>query len=210
MLTCYFFRFVDWPLLQNLYPLKNGKITIGDYDLSYISNYSLRSLVSTVPQQIDLFSGNVIENIALGEDFPDVQRILDIAKGIGILEFIENLPNGFQTHLGENGAMLSGGQKQRIAIARALYKNPEILILDEATSALDTESEQIIQKTLIDFKNKGRTMIIIAHRLSTIAFADNILVLEKGNLIEQGTHDELIKNEGKYASLWKKQTLSLE
>ena len=95
-------------LLQNLYPLKNGKITIGDYDLSYISNYSLRSLVSTVPQQIDLFSGNVIENIALGEDFPDVQRILDIAKGIGIIEFIENLPNGFQTHLGENGAMLSG------------------------------------------------------------------------------------------------------
>ena len=197
-------------LLQNLYPLKNGKITIGDYDLSYISNYSLRSLVSTVPQQIDLFSGNVIENIALGEDFPDVQRILDIAKGIGIIEFIENLPNGFQTHLGENGAMLSGGQKQRIAIARALYKDPEILILDEATSALDTESEQIIQKTLIDFKNKGRTMIIIAHRLSTIAFADNILVLEKGNLIEQGNHDDLIKANGKYASLWKKQTLSLE
>ena len=197
-------------LLQNLYPLKNGKITIGDYDLSYISNYSLRSLVSTVPQQIDLFSGNVIENIALGEDFPDVQRILDIAKGIGIIEFIENLPNGFQTHLGENGAMLSGGQKQRIAIARALYKDPEILILDEATSALDTESEQIIQKTLIDFKNKGRTMIIIAHRLSTIAFADNILVLEKGNLIEQGNHDDLIKANGKYASLWKKQTLSFE
>lgn len=197
-------------LLQNLYPLKNGKITIGDYDLSYISNYSLRNLVSTVPQQIDLFSGNVIENIALGEDFPDVQRILDIAKGIGIIEFIENLPNGFQTHLGENGAMLSGGQKQRIAIARALYKDPEILILDEATSALDTESEQIIQKTLIDFKNKGRTMIIIAHRLSTIAFADNILVLEKGNLIEQGNHEDLIKANGKYASLWKKQTLSLE
>lgn len=197
-------------LLQNLYPLKNGKITIGDYDLSYISNYSLRNLVSTVPQQIDLFSGNVIENIALGEDFPDVQRILDIAKGIGIIEFIENLPNGFQTHLGENGAMLSGGQKQRIAIARALYKDPEILILDEATSALDTESEQIIQKTLIDFKNKGRTMIIIAHRLSTIAFADNILVLEKGNLIEQGNHENLIKANGKYASLWKKQTLSLE
>ncbi|WP_312923006.1 peptidase domain-containing ABC transporter [Empedobacter brevis] len=197
-------------LLQNLYPLKNGKITIGDYDLSYISNYSLRNLVSTVPQQIDLFSGNVIENIALGEDFPDVQRILDIAKGIGILGFIENLPNGFQTHLGENGAILSGGQKQRIAIARALYKDPEILILDEATSALDTESEQIIQKTLIDFKNKGRTMIIIAHRLSTIAFADNILVLEKGNLIEQGTHESLIKINGKYASLWKKQTLSLE
>jgi len=196
-------------LLQNLYPIKNGKITIGNYDLNYISNYSLRNLVSTVAQQIDLFSGNVIENIALGEDFPDIQKILDISKSIGILEFIENLPNGFQTHLGENGAMLSGGQKQRIAIARALYKDPEILILDEATSSLDTESEQIIQKTLIDFKNKGRTMIIIAHRLSTIAFSDNILVLEKGNLIEQGTHQELINSDGKYASLWKKQTLSI-
>lgn len=196
-------------LLQNLYSIKNGKITIGNYDLNYISNYSLRNLVSTVAQQIDLFSGNVIENIALGEDFPDIQKILDISKSIGILEFIENLPNGFQTHLGENGAMLSGGQKQRIAIARALYKDPEILILDEATSSLDTESEQIIQKTLIDFKNKGRTMIIIAHRLSTIAFADTILVLEKGNLIEQGTHQELIDSDGKYASLWKKQTLSI-
>ncbi|MDV2449024.1 peptidase C39, partial [Elizabethkingia anophelis] len=106
-------------LLQNLYPLKGGKILIGDYDINYISNYSLRSLISVVPQQIDLFSGNVIENIALGEDFPDVQRILDITKKLGILTFVEKLPNGFQTYLGENGALLSGGQKQRIAIARA-------------------------------------------------------------------------------------------
>ncbi|WP_370527254.1 peptidase domain-containing ABC transporter [Elizabethkingia sp. M8] len=149
-------------LLQNLYPLKGGKILMGDYDINYISNYSLRSLISVVPQQIDLFSGNVIENIALGEDFPDVQRILDITKKLGILTFVEKLPNGFQTYLGENGALLSGGQKQRIAIARALYKNPEILILDEATSSLDTESELVIQNTLSEFRSQGKTMVVIA------------------------------------------------
>ena len=165
-------------LLQNLYPLKGGKILIGDYDVQYISNYSLRNMVSVVPQQIDLFSGNVIENIALGEDVPNIQRIIDITKALGILEFIEKLPNGFQTYLGENGSQLSGGQKQRIAIARALYKNPEILILDEATSSLDTASEQTIQKTLNEFKAQGKTMIVIAHRLSTIAHADNILVMK--------------------------------
>lgn len=194
-------------LLQKLYPLKSGKISIGNYDLNYISNYSLRKLISTVPQQIDLFSGNVIENIAIGEDFPDIQKIINITKNVGIIEFIENLPNGFKTYLGENGSILSGGQKQRIAIARALYKDPEILILDEATSSLDSESEQIIQKTLLDFKSMDKTMIIIAHRLSTIAFADNIIVIDKGKIIEQGSHKELINLDGKYASLWKKQTL---
>lgn len=197
-------------LMQNLYPLKQGKITIGQYDLSYISNHSLRQVVSVVPQQIDLFSGNVIDNIALGEDFPNVQRILEITERLGILPFIEKLPNGFQTYLGENGAMLSGGQKQRIAIARALYKDPEILILDEATSALDTESEQIIQKTLQDFKDAGKTMVVIAHRLSTIAHADNILVLKAGQVVEQGNHETLITMDGIYRGMWDKQTLALE
>ncbi|MFD2554137.1 peptidase domain-containing ABC transporter [Sphingobacterium tabacisoli] len=197
-------------LMQNLYPLKQGKITIGQYDLSYISNHSLRQVVSVVPQQIDLFSGNVIDNIALGEDFPNVQRILEITERLGILPFIEKLPNGFQTYLGENGAMLSGGQKQRIAIARALYKDPEILILDEATSALDTESEQIIQKTLQDFKDAGKTMVVIAHRLSTIAHADNILVLKAGQVVEQGNHETLITIDGIYRGMWDKQTLALE
>ncbi|HAY3509070.1 TPA: ATP-binding cassette domain-containing protein, partial [Elizabethkingia anophelis] len=196
-------------LLQNLYPLKGGKILIGDYDINYISNYSLRSLISVVPQQIDLFSGNVIENIALGEDFPDVQRILDITKKLGILTFVEKLPNGFQTYLGENGALLSGGQKQRIAIARALYKNPEILILDEATSSLDTESELVIQNTLNEFRSQGKTMVVIAHRLSTIANADTILVMKEGQIIEQGNHRELISKDSTYKAMWEKQSLSL-
>ncbi len=197
-------------LIQNLYPLKNGKITIGDYEINYISNFSLRNLVSVVPQQIDLFSGNIIENIALGEEIPDIQRVIDISKNLGILEFIEKLPNGFQTYLGENGSQLSGGQKQRIAIARALYKNPEVLILDEATSSLDSESELVIQKTLQDFKNLGKTMIVIAHRLSTISNSDKILVLKNGEIMETGTHKELLNGETLYKSMWEKQSLSLD
>ena len=196
-------------LIQNLYSLKKGKIMIGNYDIQYISNQSLRTMVSVVPQQIDLFSGNVIDNIALGEDIPHMQRIIDITKKLGILEFIEKLPNGFQTYLGENGSQLSGGQKQRIAIARALYKNPEILILDEATSALDTESEQIIQRTLDEFKAQGKTMIVIAHRLSTIAHADTILVMKEGKVIEQGSHKELLAKDSVYKRMWEKQSVSL-
>lgn len=196
-------------LIQNLYPLKTGKILIGDYDINYISNYSLRNLISVVPQQIDLFSGNVIENIALGEEFPDIQRILNITKNLGILSFVEKLPNGFQTYLGENGALLSGGQKQRIAIARALYKNPEILILDEATSSLDTESEMVIQNTLQEFRSQGKTMIVIAHRLSTIAGADTILVMKDGQIVEQGNHKDLLSKDSAYKSLWQKQNTSL-
>lgn len=197
-------------LMQNLYPLKAGKILIGDYDINYVSIHSLRQLVSVVPQHIDLFSGNVIENIALGETYPDMQRIIDIAKSLGILPFIEKLPNGFQTYLGENGALLSGGQKQRIAIARALYKNPEILILDEATSSLDTSSEILIQETLQELRSTGKTMIIIAHRLSTVAMADHIMVLHEGKVQEEGTHLELLaKKDSLYKSMWDKQLLHL-
>ena len=194
-------------LIQNLYPVNSGKITIGDYEVQYLSHYSLRTLIGVVPQQIDLFSGNVIENIAFGEDFPDMQRVIDLAKQLGILSFIEQLPNGFQTHLGENGSQLSGGQRQRIAIARALYKNPEILILDEATSSLDTDSEQVIQATLNELKRTGKTLIVIAHRLSTIAHSDTILVLKNGRLIEQGTHQELLARETTYKAMWQKQSL---
>ncbi|MCB9425598.1 MAG: peptidase domain-containing ABC transporter [Flavobacteriales bacterium] len=193
-------------LLQNLYPINSGKISLGDYDIKYLSNSSVRDLVAAVPQQINLFSGNVIENIAVGEYEPDIKRIVELCKELGILEFIEKLPNGFESQLGENGALLSGGQKQRIAIARALYKNPEIIIFDEATSSLDTISEKFVQDTIFRLKNQGKTILIIAHRLSTVKNADQLYVIDKGKVVEQGTHQDLINNDGHYSGLWKVQT----
>ncbi len=192
-------------LLQNMYPLQSGSISIGNIDLKYIENKSLRELVSVVPQKIDLFAGNVINNIAVGDFQPNMELILSICKSIGIIDFIESLPNGFNTYLGENGATLSGGQKQRIAIARALYKQPEILVLDEATSSLDSTSENYIQKTIQNLRQQNKTIIIIAHRLSTVVNADTIVVLEKGNVIEQGNHKILFNKKGHYHNLWKQQ-----
>ncbi len=192
-------------LLQNIYPLQKGRVSIGDLDLNYIDATSLREVVSVVPQKIDLFAGNVIENIAVGEFAPNMEKIIDICKSIGILEFIEGLPNGFGTYLGENGASLSGGQKQRIAIARALYKNPEILVLDEATSSIDSKSENFIQNTIDELRSKNKTIIIIAHRLSTVINADKIVVLEKGEVIEEGTHDFLYSMKTHYYNLWQQQ-----
>ncbi len=194
-------------LLQNLYPIKEGKIYIGDYDANFIHYKSLRNAIGVIPQQLNLFSGNIIENIALGEIFPNVQRILDLSKQLGINEFVEKLPNGYETQIGENGTMLSGGQKQRIAIARALYKNPEILLMDEATSSLDTNSEKIVKNVIDNFKLQGKTILVIAHRLSTIANADSILVMENGAIVEQGNHQDLLNLKEKYFELWQKQSL---
>ncbi len=192
-------------LLQNMYPLQSGSISIGSIDLKYIENKSLRKLVSVVPQKIDLFAGNVIDNIAVGSFQPEMEKILEICKKIGILEFIESLPSGFNTYLGENGATLSGGQKQRIAIARALYKDPEILVLDEATSSLDSASENYIQNSIKKLREQHKTIIVITHRLSTIANADTIVVLEKGKVIEQGSHKELFNKKKHYFNLWDQQ-----
>ena len=192
-------------LLQNIYPLQKGSVTIGELNLKYIDNRSLRNCVSVVPQKIDLFAGNVIENIAVGELEPDMEQVITISKNIGILDFIESLPNGFSTYLGENGASLSGGQKQRIDIARALYQKPEILILDEATSSLDTHSENYIQKAIEEMRKDNKTIILIAHRLSTVINADKIVVLEKGKVLEQGSHLELFERQGKYYQLWQQQ-----
>jgi ATP-binding cassette subfamily B protein len=194
-------------LLQNLYPISKGKITIGDFDLKHLDNKSLRKLIGVIPQQLNLFSGTIIENIALGESFPNIQRIMELSDRLSITEFVEKLPYGFETQVGENGAMLSGGQKQRIAIARALYKEPEILLLDEATSALDTHSENLVKDVINEFKMQDKTVIVIAHRLSTIADADTILVMHEGKIIEQGKHHELLYQEGHYSKLWQKQSV---
>ena len=197
-------------LLQNMYPIQNGSICIGAFDLKYIENKSLRELVSVVPQKIDLFAGNVMNNIAVGDFHPDMERILKICRNIGILEFIETLPNGFNTYLGENGATLSGGQKQRIAIARALYKQPKILVLDEATSSLDSTSENYIQRSIKSLREQNKTIIIIAHRLSTVVHADTIVVLDKGKILEHGSHKNLFDKKEHYYNLWKQQMPHIE
>jgi ATP-binding cassette subfamily B protein len=192
-------------LLQNIYPIQSGSIKIGNYDIDLIKNESLRQMVSTVPQQIELFAGTIIENIALGDFQPDMARITEISERLGLSDFINRLPNNYLTHIGEHGASLSGGEKQRIAIARALYKDPEVLIFDEATSSLDSISEKYVKEVLNDLTAKGKTIIVIAHRLSTVRDADNIVVLQEGNLSEMGTHDELVQNNGIYAKLWNEQ-----
>lgn len=189
-------------LLQNIYPLKEGNIAIGNTDIRYIQHESLRRQVSVVPQQIDLFAGTVSENIAVGEFEPDMQLVLSIAQQLGILEFIEKLPDGFNTILGEHGVNLSGGQRQRIAIARALYRNPEILILDEATSSLDPVSDLYVQHVMQGLRDAGKTIVVIAHRLSTVVSADKIVVLQDGALAEEGTHDQLLARNTVYAKLW--------
>jgi len=192
-------------LLQKLYPLSEGLIRIGKYNLRYVSNKSLRGLIGVVPQQLNIFSGNVVENIAVGELEPDMEKVINVCSQLHLLEFIEQMPNGFHTWLGENGATLSGGQKQRLAIARALYKNPEILMLDEASSNLDSGSEHYVKQVIYTLRDQGKTVILIAHRLSTLSGADKIVVLEKGKLKEEGTHEALYERKGKYYQLWQKQ-----
>jgi len=197
-------------LLQNLYPLQDGHIWVGGYDLQHFTNKSLRKVVSVVPQKIDLFAGDVINNIAVGEINPDMGEILAVCEKLGMIKFIESLPNGFKTYIGENGATLSGGQKQRIAIARALYRNPEVLILDEATSSLDSFAESFVQNTLKMLRDEGRTVIVIAHRLSTISLADRIIVLDNGTVIQEGTFSELSAMEGHFRKMWMHQAIEFE
>lgn len=197
-------------LLQNIYPIQDGSISFGNYDLKHVGNQSLRELVSVVPQKIDLFAGTLIENIAVGDFEPDMKKIVDICQNLGITKFIENLPNGFYTLISEHGDSLSGGEKQRIAIARALYKSPEILILDEATSSLDSASEQYVQQTIQYLKEKNKTIIVIAHRLSTVMNADSIILLKEGKVEESGTHKELFDQKKEYYNLWVQQFPMLE
>lgn len=188
-------------LLPRLYETTEGMITIGGVDTSSIRLESLRSKIAYVSQDVTLFNDTIANNIAYGalQDVP-LEQVKAAAVAAHADDFIQRLDSGYETFIGENGAMLSGGQRQRLAIARALLKNAPILILDEATSALDTESERKVQEGLNALLD-GRTTLVIAHRLSTIESADRIIVMERGNIVEQGTHAELIKAGGHYAHL---------
>jgi len=192
-------------LLLRFSDVTGGSIAVGGQDIRDISQTSLRQHISYVPQEPMLFHRNLRENIAYGKPDATDDEILSAAKQAHALEFINKLPGGLETTVGERGVKLSGGQRQRIAIARAILKDAPILVLDEATSALDSESEKLIQASL-DNLMKGRTSIVIAHRLSTIAKLDRIVVLDNGKIIEDGTHHDLIAKKGTYASLWNHQS----
>ena len=191
-------------LLPRFYDVTEGRITIDGKDVRSLTLNSLRNQIGLVQQDVYLFCGTVRENIAYGKPDATMDEIIDAAKKANIHDFIEELPDGYDTFVGERGTRLSGGQKQRISIARVFLKNPPILILDEATSSLDNESERWIQQSLEELA-KNRTTITIAHRLSTIRNADEILVVADNRICERGTHDELVAKNGIYAHYYEMQ-----
>ena len=196
-------------LLPRFYDVTGGRVTIDGQDVRSLTKKSLRSQIGSVQQDVYLFCGTIRENIAYGKPDATMEEIIEAAKKANIHEFIQELPDGYDTFVGERGTRLSGGQKQRISIARVFLKNPPVLILDEATSALDNESERRIQKSLEELA-KNRTTITIAHRLSTIRNADEILVVTEDGIAERGTHKELLLKDGIYAHYYKMQFEGLE
>lgn len=182
-----------------------GGIFIDGKDIRDVTQKSLRGSIAYVPQESSLFHRSVYDNIAYGRTGATKEEVVRAAKLANADEFIRELPNGYDTLVGERGVKLSGGQRQRIAIARAILKDAPILVLDEATSALDSESEALIQEALKNLM-KGRTSIVVAHRLSTIAGLDKIVVLSEGKIVEQGSHHELLEAGGEYSELWSRQS----
>jgi ABC-type multidrug transport system fused ATPase/permease subunit len=185
--------------------IQNGEITIDDQNIAHVAQDELRTRIAYVPQEPVLFHRSLKENISYGNNSISDKAIITAAKAAHAHEFIEKLPNGYDTLVGERGVKLSGGQRQRIAIARAMLKDSPILLLDEATSALDSDNERLIQEALWKLM-KGKTTIVIAHRLSTIQHMDEIIVIDKGSIAEQGSHSALINSDGLYANLWKHQS----
>ena len=192
-------------LLLRLADLTGGEILIDGQDIAHVSQVSLRRQIAYVPQEPLLFHRSVRENITYGRPDATEEEVVRAAREANALEFIERLPHGFDTQVGERGVKLSGGQRQRIAIARAILTDAPILVLDEATSALDSESERLIQEALENLM-RGRTSLVIAHRLSTVAALDRIVVIRDGRIVEDGTHAELVDAGGEYAQLWARQS----
>jgi subfamily B ATP-binding cassette protein HlyB/CyaB len=187
-------------LIQRLYIPESGRVFVDGVDLALVDTAWLRRQVGVVLQDNILFNRSVRDNIALADPAMAMERIIAAAQLAGAHEFILEMPEAYDTIIGERGSSLSGGQRQRIAIARALVTNPRILIFDEATSALDYQSERVIQANMQQIA-EGRTVFIIAHRLSTVRYTDRILTIDRGRIVEDGTHDELVRSGGRYASL---------
>ncbi len=181
--------------------MKSGEITIGGKDISKVSKQSLRSMIGIVPQDTVLFNDSILENVRYGRPEAPDEEVLNAIHLAHLDSFIAQLPEGYNTAVGERGLKLSGGEKQRVAIARTILKRSPILVFDEATSSLDSKSEQAILQALKEVA-RGHTSMVIAHRLSTVIDADKIVVLEHGRVIEQGTHKQLIARNGVYAMLW--------
>jgi ATP-binding cassette subfamily B protein len=196
-------------LLFRFYDVKAGALRIDGQDVRDITQESLHRAIGVVPQDTVLFNDTIRYNIAYGRDGATPAEIEAAAKAAKIHDFILSLPDGYDTTVGERGLKLSGGEKQRVGIARTILKNPPILLLDEATSALDTETEREIQSELRAM-GRGRTVLTIAHRLSTIADADRIVVLEAGEIVEEGTHESLLARQGRYFGLWQRQAAEAE
>ena len=188
-------------MIPRFYDVTEGSVCVDGQDVRSVTLQSLRKQIGIVQQDVYLFSGTVIDNIAYGKPGATKEEIIHAAKLAGADEFIRQLPNGYDSYVGERGVKLSGGQKQRISIARVFLKNPPILLLDEATSALDNESELLIEQSLKDL-SVGRTTLTIAHRLTTIRHADRIIVLGKHGIEEEGNHEQLLANKGTYYRLW--------
>ena len=193
-------------LLLRMYDVDKGTITYDNTSIENIKTNSLRSQIGLVPQQVFLFSDTIARNISFGLDTVDLSRVEQAAKDAAVYDNIINFEDGFETSIGERGITLSGGQKQRVSIARALIKDPQILIFDDCLSAVDTKTEEEILRNLSKIM-AGKTTVFIAHRISTIKNADHIIVLDKGHIIEQGTHNELMTLKGEYFELHEKQLL---